>query len=88
MTIWANKFKLISHKMDFQVQMNHSWVKQWGPGLLMALLAAVLGVVSCRLLKLPPMLGYLCVGVVIGPNALALSKNVEAVQHLGEFGVV
>ncbi len=55
---------------------------------LLYLLAAVLGVVSCRLLKLPPMLGYLCVGVVIGPNALALSKNVEAVQHLGEFGVV
>jgi CPA2 family monovalent cation:H+ antiporter-2 len=25
---------------------------------------------------------------VIGPNALALSKNVEAVQHLGEFGGV
>lgn len=43
MTIRTNKFKLISHKMDFQVQMNHSWVKQWGPGLLMALLAAVLG---------------------------------------------
>ena len=55
---------------------------------LLYLLAAVLGVVGCRLLKLPPMLGYLCVGVVIGPNALALSKNVEAVQHLGEFGVV
>ena len=55
---------------------------------LLYLLAAVLGVVICRLLKLPPMLGYLCVGVVIGPNALALSKNVEAVQHLGEFGVV
>ncbi len=55
---------------------------------LLYLLAAVLGVVACRLLKLPPMLGYLCVGVVIGPNALALSKNVEGVQHLGEFGVV
>jgi CPA2 family monovalent cation:H+ antiporter-2 len=55
---------------------------------LLYLLAAVLGVVGCRLLKLPPMLGYLCVGVVIGPNALALSKNVEAVQHVGEFGVV
>ena len=39
---------------------------------LLYLLAAVLGVVACRLLKLPPMLGYLCVGVVIGPNALAL----------------
>ena len=55
---------------------------------LLYLLAAVLGVVGCRLLKLPPMLGYLCVGVVIGPNALALSKNVEGVQHLGELGVV
>ena len=55
---------------------------------LLYLLAAVLGVVACRLLKLPPMLGYLCVGVVIGPNALALSKSVETVQHLGEFGVV
>ena len=41
--MWINKFKLISHKMNFQVQMNHSWVKQWGPGLLMALLAALLG---------------------------------------------
>jgi glutathione peroxidase len=39
----TKKFKLISHKMDFQVQMNHSWVKQWGPGLLLALVAAVLG---------------------------------------------
>jgi CPA2 family monovalent cation:H+ antiporter-2 len=55
---------------------------------LLYLLAAVLGVVTCRLLKLPPMLGYLCVGVIIGPNAMALSRNVEAVQHLGEFGVV
>jgi CPA2 family monovalent cation:H+ antiporter-2 len=55
---------------------------------LLYLLAAVLGVVGCRLLKLPPMLGYLCVGVVIGPNAMALSDNVEAVQHLGELGVV
>ena len=28
--------------MNFQVQMNHSWVKQWGPSLLMALVIAVL----------------------------------------------
>jgi CPA2 family monovalent cation:H+ antiporter-2 len=52
------------------------------------LLAAVLGVVACRYLKLPPMLGYLAVGVVIGPNALALAKNADGVRHLGEFGVV
>jgi len=55
---------------------------------LLYLLAAVSGVVICRTLKLPPMLGYLAVGVVIGPNALALSQNSEAVRHLGEFGVV
>jgi monovalent cation:H+ antiporter-2, CPA2 family len=55
---------------------------------LLYLLAAVLGVVACRSLKLPPMLGYLAVGVVIGPNALALAQDSVGVQHLGEFGVV
>lgn len=55
---------------------------------LLYLLAAVLGVVACRSLKLPPMLGYLSVGVVIGPHALALAKNSDGVRHLGEFGVV
>ncbi|MDO9145577.1 cation:proton antiporter [Rhodoferax sp.] len=55
---------------------------------LLYLLAAVIGVVACRSLKLPPMLGYLTVGVVIGPNALALAKNADGVRHLGEFGVV
>ena len=55
---------------------------------LLYLLAAVLGVVGCRMLKLPPMLGYLAVGVVIGPNALALAQNSEGVKHLAEYGVV
>ena len=55
---------------------------------LLYLLAAVLGVTLFRWLKLPPMLGYLAVGVVIGPHALALSKNAADVRHLGEFGVV
>src|SRR6218665_1418805 len=55
---------------------------------LVYLLAAVLGVVLFRSLKLPPMLGYLTVGVLIGPNALALAQNSESVKHLGEFGVV
>ncbi|KAB7571861.1 potassium transporter, partial [Verminephrobacter sp. Larva24] len=47
-----------------------------------------LGVVACRSLKLPPMLGYLVAGVLIGPHALALAQNSEGVRHLGEFGVV
>jgi CPA2 family monovalent cation:H+ antiporter-2 len=55
---------------------------------LLYLLAAVLGVVVFRYLRLPPMLGYLTVGVVIGPNALALAKNAQGVRYLGEFGVV
>lgn len=55
---------------------------------LLYLLAAVLGVVACRSLRLPPMLGYLAVGVVIGPNALALAQDSDSVRHLGEFGVV
>ena len=55
---------------------------------LLYLLAAVLGVVVCRSFKLPPMLGYLAVGVIIGPHALAVAKNSDGVRHLGEFGVV
>ena len=55
---------------------------------LLYLFAAVIGVVLCRLLKLPPMLGYLAVGVVIGPHALALAKDSASVRHMGEFGVV
>ena len=55
---------------------------------LLYLLAAVLGVVLCGSLKLPPMLGYLVVGVVIGPNALALAQSSSGIHHLAEFGVV
>ena len=55
---------------------------------LLYLLAAVVGVVVCRSSKLPPMLGYLAVGVLIGPHALALAQNSEGIRHLGEFGVV
>ena len=56
--------------------------------ILLYLVAAVAGVVACRSLKLPPMLGYLVVGVLIGPNALALAKDSAAVKVLAEFGVV
>jgi len=55
---------------------------------LLYLVAAVLGVVACRFFKLPPMLGYLVVGVLIGPNALELSGRSAGVNYLAEFGVV
>ncbi|MBK6367947.1 MAG: cation:proton antiporter [Polaromonas sp.] len=56
--------------------------------ILLYLLAAVLGVAAFRMLKLPSMLGYLVVGVAIGPNMLAFAQNTKSVQHLAEFGVV
>jgi CPA2 family monovalent cation:H+ antiporter-2 len=55
---------------------------------LLYLLAAVAGVVLCRLARLPPMLGYLTVGLVVGPHALALGGDAEGVSYLAEFGIV
>jgi len=55
---------------------------------LLYLLAAVAAAVICRLVRLPPMLGYLAVGVLIGPNAMALARDSGAVNRLAEFGVV
>ena len=55
---------------------------------LLYLLAAVMGVVLFRSLRLPAMLGYLVVGVLIGPHALALAKDSGGVNYLAEFGVV
>ncbi|MGH8679142.1 MAG: cation:proton antiporter, partial [Burkholderiales bacterium] len=55
---------------------------------LLLLSAAVLVVVVFRLLKLPALLGYLLVGVVIGPHALALIHESEETRYLAEFGIV
>jgi len=55
---------------------------------LLYLLAAVLGVVAFRFMKLPAMLGYLLVGIVIGPHALALARDSAGIRYLAEFGVV
>ncbi|MDR2851615.1 MAG: cation:proton antiporter [Burkholderiaceae bacterium] len=55
---------------------------------LLYLITAVCGVVTCRWLKLPPMLGYLVAGVLIGPHAFALAQDSQDVRHLSEFGVV
>ncbi|HEY4082192.1 MAG TPA: cation:proton antiporter [Burkholderiaceae bacterium] len=55
---------------------------------LLYLVAAVLGAVVCRSLKLPPMLGYLAVGVVIGPHAMGLGGDEAGIHYLAEFGVV
>lgn len=55
---------------------------------LMYLAAAVAGVTLFRMARLPPMLGYLSVGVLIGPNAMALARDSVGLSYLAEFGVV
>ena len=55
---------------------------------LILLTTAVLAVVVFRLLRLPPMLGYLLAGVIIGPHALGLIPEATETHHLAEFGVV
>ena len=55
---------------------------------LLLLGASVLAVVICRRVNLPPVLGYLLVGSIIGPHALNLMDDVHRVEYLAEFGVV
>jgi CPA2 family monovalent cation:H+ antiporter-2 len=55
---------------------------------LILLATAVMVVVLCRILHLPVMLGYLAVGILIGPHALAWIPDAAETRHLAEVGVV
>ncbi len=55
---------------------------------LILLASAVAGVVIFRYFGLPPILGYLAIGLLIGPKALALANDSATVKYLAEFGVV
>ena len=55
---------------------------------LILLAASVLVVGAFRLMRLPPMLGYLLIGIVIGPHALAWVPASKETSHLAEFGIV
>ena len=52
------------------------------------LAAAVFGVVAFRMLQLPPILGYLTVGILIGPFGLRMAEDGVVTHELAEFGVV
>ena len=43
--------------------------------ILVLLGCAVVVVAACRLFRLPPILGYLIVGIAVGPHALALGAG-------------
>src|SRR6266436_5978870 len=55
---------------------------------LILLASAVFVVVFFRWLHLPPLLGYILVGVAVGPFALAWIPDTDEGRHLAEFGVV
>src|SRR5215470_20108248 len=55
---------------------------------LVLLASAVLVVVVFRSLNLPSLLGYLIVGVAVGPRALGWIQEDRGTAYLGEFGVV
>jgi len=56
---------------------------------ILILLAGSIAVLTLvRRFALPPILGYLVVGMILGPHALGLASDAEAVQLLAEIGVV
>ncbi len=56
--------------------------------ILILLTASVCVVAGVRKLKLPAIIGYLAVGMLLGPHALALAVDNETTQLLADIGVV
>ena len=56
--------------------------------ILLLLAATVVVIIVCRLLRLPPILGYVVVGIAVGPHALGWVPDNADVRFLAEFGIV
>ncbi len=56
--------------------------------ILVLLAAAVVVLYAVRRLRLPPILGYLAVGMLLGPHALGLATDGAVTSALAEFGVI
>ncbi|POA16785.1 sodium:proton antiporter [Pseudomonas sp. FW300-N1A1] len=55
---------------------------------LIILTASLVVIALFRRLNLPPILGYLCVGLIVGPQALGWVSDSEGLPYLAELGVV
>src|SRR5262252_6564918 len=49
---------------------------------------ALLGGLVARALRLPPIVGYLCAGVALGPFTPGFRGDVESIHQLAELGVI
>lgn len=56
--------------------------------LLITLSVSVITVTILRKMHLPPILGYLIAGALVGPHCFGLLENEEAMRYIAEFGVV
>jgi len=56
--------------------------------ILILLSCSVICVVICRRLHLPAIIGYLSVGMLVGPGGVGWLPTVEDMNHLAEFGIV
>ena len=58
------------------------------PLVVILLATAVVMVVVFRRVHMPAILGYLLVGVLVGPHALSVAPDTPGTRYLAEFGVV
>lgn len=58
------------------------------PAILLLLVSSVLVVALFRALKLPAMLAYILVGLLLGPKSFGFLPDTEANRQLAEFGIV
>ena len=56
--------------------------------ILILLVCSVVFLVVCRRLYLPPVIGYLSVGILVGPGGLGWFPGIEDMHFLGELGIV
>lgn len=56
--------------------------------ILILLCCSVIFLVICRRLYLPPIIGYLLVGILVGPGGLRWIPSIEDMHLLAEFGIV
>lgn len=56
--------------------------------LLILLLAVVLTVIICNRIKFPAIIGYIIIGLFLGPNVLAVVPETAVIRTISEFGIV